>query len=293
MAAAIILLVAWWIGARSTPATLGVIVATALSSPFALFLVGLGAIGAVLRRPGWGSVLLATSVSTLIQMIVIVSTPRQPPGQEPFIPSLVAVRYMRDVLGLGAFGPTRLPISWLVPAGVVLVAAIAVGLVIVGRQGPATVRQVLVREAPAHALFVMAALSVCGFVMFVAMNYLQHKYNLRYSYIPAVLVCAGLVLGAALIRDVRPPGDGRLPTILAWAARLALPVSILVLAYGFSRTFRMETKASDGPDYVAAYRSASAACTTDAGGTIRVPISPIGAYDWVVEIPCSRVQSTR
>ena len=292
VAGSIVLLVAWWVGSRPGPGSLALLVVTGLSSPFTPILVVLVLIGALVRRPGWRPPLAITSVTALVQMAVVLTTPRVPPGRASFDLGVVILHFVRDVLVLGAFGPMRLPLSWLVPIGVVGVVAVAAILAIDARGAPADTEP---RAFAWRSLVVIAALVGTGIALFAAMLFLQQKYNARYAYVPSALLCVGLVFGSALVgsagRAAQAGGD-RARTILGGAARLILPAAVLLLAIGFARTFRLEAKASDGPDYTAAYRSLASACEGGATTSIRVPISPAGGYPWTVEIPCSRVTQT-
>ena len=291
MAASIVVIVAWWIGARSTPPTLTLLAATTVTSPFGLFLVALILVGAALRRPAWRTVLVVTAIGSLIQLVGIATTPREAPGREPFIFSLVVARYVRDVLAAGAFGPLRLPINWLVPLGIIATAAVAALVLLRPFNGDEALAG---QPRPRWLVLpIVGTLVGSGFLLFVAISVLQHKDNQRYSYIPAVLMCVALVVGAAMLRDAwAASSKGAAAAILKQIARLALPVAALVLMAGWSRTFRIETKASDGPDYIQAYRAAAMSCGGNPGGRIRVPISPVGAASWAVEIPCDRVQAS-
>jgi hypothetical protein len=288
VAGSIVLIVAWWVGARPGPGGLALVAATGLSSPFTPILVALVLIGALLRRPGWRPLLAITLVTALVQIAVVLTTPRVPPGRAPFDVGVVISHYVRDVLALGAFGPMRIPLNWLVPVGVVGAVVVAVVLAIDARRAPDDSRS----ESGAagwRSLIVIAALVGTGIALFAAMLFLQQKYNARYAYVPSALLCVALAFGSALVRGTRPGRRGGDRTFLGWVARLILPAAVLLLAVGFARTFRFETKASDGPDYTAAYRAASTACLGRAATSIRVPISPAGGYPWAVEIPCSRV----
>jgi hypothetical protein len=232
--------------------------------------------------------LVASGATALVQVAFIASTPRVPPGQDPFNLGLVIIRFVRDVVGRGAFGTTRLPLNWLVVVGIVATVALAAVLWIAARRTPGDARS-RARAAAWRSIVAVAALVGTAIVLFVAMAFLQHKYNARYGHVPSVLVCVALVLGSALLRDAGPIGARGVGRLLGWAARLALPAAALLLVLGFARTFRLETKASIGPDYAVEFRTAASACEDAGVRSIRLRISPAGAADWRVEIPCDRV----
>jgi hypothetical protein len=72
-------------------------------------------------------------------------------------------------------------------------------------------------------------------------------------------------------------------------ARATLPVVIALLALGFVRSFSVRARASNGPDYVAAYEMERGKCATGAW-LIEMAISPrVKTSKWHVRVPCSRV----
>lgn len=287
-----VLIVAWWVGARPGPSGLGLLAATGLSSPFAPVLAILGLVGLLLRGPGWRPILVVTILTSLVQVAIILTTPRVAPGSSPFDPGVVIAKFVTEVLGLGAFGPTRLPINWLVPLGIAGIVAIAAFLAVTAQRGagdPEPAAQV----SAVRTILVVAALVGTGIALFVAMAFLQHTVNARYGYIPAALMCVALVFGAALLGRVDHVGEDAARGILRGAARLMLPAAVLLLVLGFARTFSLETRSSEGPDYPAAYRVAAPTCDTGVP-SIRVRISPLAAGDvWTIDIPCSRVGALR
>jgi MFS family permease len=286
-------LVAWWVGAVASPLGLGVLGLTALSSPFAIALLALGVVGAVVRRTRWQWVIGVLSVTTVVQMAVIVTTPRQPPGREAFDLAVSVGRYVRDVLGIGAFGQIRLPPSWLVAVAVLAVGGLAVALLLLANRR----RESLTRSPAWSALVVLGALIGGSFVLFIAIQLVQHKYDRRYGYIPSTLLCVGLMLGAAFVQRVVADRNGdqqRERTGLGhWAGRLIVPAAAILLAAGFARSYRIEARASEGPDYPASFRAAAAACGAGpASGELHVPVAPIEAGFWEVRIPCGRVSGS-
>jgi hypothetical protein len=268
---------------------LALLAGTGLSSPFTAILVPFALVGAILRRPAWRPIVAIAGVTTLVQLAVNVTTPRMPPGIANLDAAHVIRYVLRDVLGHGVFGPTRLlPLNQLVLGAIVGSVVVAALLAITGQRAPDD-RQPDVRVSAYRAILVIASLTGAGIALFVAMLFLQHKFNARYVYVPSALLCIALVFGAALVGRARPVTVGGGRKVLGWAAVLVLPAAALVLVLGFARTFRLETKASNGPDYSAAIGSAAYLCRDGAASSIRVPISPIGSPVWVLEIPCSRI----
>ncbi len=283
-----VLIVAWWVGARPGPGSLALLAGTALSSPFAPILVVLGFMGVVLRRPGWRPLLAVVGLTALVQVTIILTTPREAPGSSPFDPGVVIGRFISDVLGLGAFGPARLPFNWLVPLAIAATVAIAALVAVVARRSAGD-REPDERLSAARTILVVAALVGIGTALFVATVFLQHTVRARYGYLPSALMCIALVFGSALLGRLQPVGDDPARGLLRWAVRLMLPAAALLLVLGFARTFRLETRASAGPDIPAAFRAASPTCGAGAE-SIRLRISPIDAVDvWTIDIPCSRV----
>ena len=152
----------------------------------------------------------------------------------------------------------------------------------VGPAGDADVR---------NAFLVTLGIAALGSATFFVTIYLQHAYNPRYTYMASALLVCALVFGAALLgrgAGSRPATGLGMERLTWWAARLALPIAALVLAVGFARSFRIESRSSNGPDVPAEYVVAAPSCTAGAA-SIRLPISPINADAWAIEIPCDRV----
>jgi predicted proteasome-type protease len=62
------------------------------------------------------------------------------------------------------------------------------------------------------------------------------------------------------------------------------------LVVGFGLSFRLEARASAGPDVVAAYREAREACAPGVGALRLVTAPDPASGRWSVTIPCSRVR---
>lgn len=288
VAGSITWIVAWWVGARSGLGSLALLTGTGLSSPFTAIFVPLALVGVLLKRPGWRPILAIACITALAQLAVNLTTPRLPPGTQPLDPGRIIGYVVHDVLGHGVFGPTRLPLNQLVLAGIVGSVAVAALVAFTVRRAPDD-PQPDARVSALRAILVIASLPGAGIALFITMLLLQHKFNARYVYVPSALLCIALIFGAALVGGARSVNEGGARRLLDWAVALMLPAAALVLILGFARTFRLETKASDGPDYSAAFGSAASACRDGAVGSIRVPISPVSSTAWAVEIPCRRI----
>ena len=289
LVASIVVQVGWLAGHRLRVVDYGLIVATGLSSPFAPLLVVLAVLGLLLRREDAIALVALTAFSAAIQAFVALTSPRVPPGQLPFDLGQATQVFIQSVVRDGPFGMIRVPPGWLVTAGVAAVCSIALARYLLGRSraddeagGDADVR---------NAFLVTLGIAVLGSATFFVTIYLQHAYNPRYTYMASALLVCALVFGAALLgrgAGSRPATGLGMEPLTWWAARLALPIAALVLAVGFARSFRIETRSSNGPDVPAEYVVAAPSCAAGAA-SIRLPISPINADAWAIEIPCDRV----
>jgi hypothetical protein len=289
LAASIMVQFAWLAGHRLRVFDYGLVVAAGLSSPFAPVLLALAILGLVLRRPNAAALVASTAVSAAIQAYVGLTSPRTPPGELPFDLGQAIKVFVQFVVRDGPFGPIRVPPGWVVAAGVAVVCGIGVVRYLRGR---ARADDDAVGHADARdAFLVTLGIAAVGSATFFVTIYLQRAYNPRYTYMASALLVSALVFGAALLgrgAGSRHATRSRFDQGMWWAARLALPVAAFVLAVGFARSFRIETRSSNGPDVMAEYVAAAPNC--DSGATsIRLPISPINADDWTIEIPCDRV----
>ena len=289
IAASITWIVAWWVGARPRRGGLALLVGTGLSSPFPAILVALAVVGALLRRPSWRPILAIACVAALVQLAVNLTTPRVPPGTEHMDLGR-AIRFVNvDVLDRGVFGTTRLPLNQLVLAGIV-VSVVVAALLAITRRGTPDDPQLDSRWAALRAILVIAALTGAGIALFIAMLFLQHRFNVRYAYVPSALLCIGLVFGAALVGRARPVNAAGARGVLGWAAALMLPAAVLVLGLGFARTLGIERRRRlAGPITRRPRLRGHHLCRDPAVRSVRLPISPIGSPVWVLEIPCNRI----
>src|SRR5439155_715847 len=73
------------------------------------------------------------------------------------------------------------------------------------------------------------------------------------------------------------------------AAAALVPALAVFLAIGFARSFRLEARASSGPDVSQELATAEAACTP-ASRSVTITISPHPATNlWEVRVPCERL----
>ena len=289
LVASIVVQFAWLAGHRLSVFDYGLMVATGLSSPFAPLLVVLAVGGLLLRREDAVALVALTAFSASVQAFVALTSPRIPPGQLPFDLGQASQVFIQFVVRDGPFGMIRVPPGWLVTAGVAAVCAIAIARYLIGRaraddDGDPNA-EVL------SAFLVTIGIAAVGSATFFVTIYLQRAYNPRYTYMASALLVCALVFGAALLgrgAGARPASARGFGLLLWWAARLALPIAVVVLAVGFARSFRIETRSSNGPDVPAEYVIAAPSCSAGAA-SIRLPISPINADAWAIEIPCDRV----
>jgi hypothetical protein len=245
-------------------------------------------LGLILRRSHAIALVALTAVCAAIQAYFGLTSRRISSGQPPFDVGQAIRVFVQYVIENGSFGHIRTPPGWVVATGIVTVCGVAVVRYLLAR---ARVEYALERADLRKALFVTIGIVAVGSATFFVTIYLQRAYNARYTYMASALLVCALVFGAALLgrgASTRPATGHGLDRWTWWAARLALPIAAFVLAVGFARSFRLETRSSDGPDFFVEYAGTAPNCSSGAT-SIRVPISPIGADNWTIEIPCDRV----
>jgi hypothetical protein len=286
LAGGIVILVTGWLGRRLDTVDLSVLVAAGLSSAFAPILFVLALVLVAVQRPRQWLPLIVVTVCSVVQVLTSILTPRPNPPAEPIGIDGYLRAYFTDVIGRGPFGGLRLPPDWLVTAGFVVVLVVLIAIW-VRQRGQTTDEATEASARPLPVIAAMLALAVIGVVVFVVSTYLNHVANPRYAYLPTVLTTAALILGAALLPlSLRSPR----PAPLA-LGRFVLPAVCVVLAIGYARSFVVDARASNGPDFVAGYQGAQATCRAPAVDRAAVRIAPYPATDdWFVEIPCSRVR---
>jgi hypothetical protein len=279
LTAAVIVLVCAWIGGRLDRFDIGLVAIAGLSSALAPILAILALPGVILRRPGARPVLAVAVVVAFVQVATELGTPREAAGTVPLGLNSVVAALGDIVISTGFFGTVRTPPGWIVPAGIAVVT-----LIVAEAASRADWR------AAVGPIAVIAALVAVGLVVFGASILLNRAVNPRYAYVPAAMMVAALAIGTglaarALATDTRV-GAVRVRRRLAMLLVLA---AALVLAVGFGRSFRLDARASSGPDVPREMRAMAAECVAGTEG-VTIPISPRPASnDWTVTVPCARL----
>ena len=280
LVAAVVVLVAGWIGRRPQAADIGLVAAAAFSSAFAPLLVGLAVPALLRRQPGSRPVFALTALATVMQVGASVAHPRNEPVQRMIDGSAFAEYAWSQIVGRGAFGGHAFPLDAAVWFGLVVVGAVLASLAFRSRAP---------EVAAKRALAAVVALTAIGLAIATASVVLNNFLGPRYAYVPATLAVIALVLGSARASTLLI-GDPRLPFVARTLGRgLTALVSVGLIA-GFALSFRLEARASGGPDVLAEYRAASAACRAGED-QIRLVTAPDPASGrWSVTVPCDRVR---
>jgi hypothetical protein len=281
LTAAVIVLVCGWIGGRLDRYDAGLVAIAGLSSALAPILAILALPGVLLGRPGSRPVLAVAVVVAVVQMATELGTPREAAGAVPLGLNNVMAAFGDIVIGTGFFGNLRTPPGWTVPAGIVVVT------LIVAAESRADWRSV------AGSIAVIWTLVAVGLVVFGASILLNRAVNPRYAYVPTAMMIAALIIGSGLAGRAlaaRPPAtNASVGTLRKNLAMLLVPAVALVLAVGFGRSFRLEARASTGPDVPQEMRALAAECLTRTD-SVKIPISPRPASnDWTLTVPCARL----
>lgn len=276
LAAAVIILVGAWVDGRFDGFDVGLVAFAGLSSALAPVLAVLAIPSVARGRPGARAVLAVATVVAIVQVATYLGAPRQPAGPVPLGPADVVGGLQGLVVGNGFFGNLRTPPGWAIPAGLMAVAPLAIWA------AGSNWRSVV------PGLGAVATLVVVGLLVFATSVVFNRALNPRYAYIPTTLWVAALVIGSTLpARNLAARrGAGPLRRNLAL---VLLPAVGVLLAVGFVRSFRLEARASGGPDVPAELEASAARCGP---GTdrVRVPISPRPATDeWTLALPCGRL----
>ena len=301
LAGGIVILVTGWLGRDLDGIDLSVLAAAGLSSAFVPVLFALALVLVAVRRPRPWVPLIVVALCSAVQVVTSILSPRPSPPAESIGLQGYLRAYVIDVVGRGPFGGLRLPPDWLVTAGFV---AVVVVLVAVRLRSRGWSSDDAARTAPIRPLAVVAVmltLAGIGVAVFVISTWLNHVANPRYAYLPTVMTTVALILGATLLPPtVRRTDDaGASPARPARASRMTasslaavvLPAICVVLAVGYARSFLVDARASNGPDFEVGYQGARATCAAPAAERAAVRIAPYPATDdWFVEIPCSRVR---
>jgi hypothetical protein len=327
LVAAVVVLLCTWLGRRLRWWDLVLVAATALSSAFA-FLLPILAIGGVQRRTDRARRHLALiAVLAIPQTVVILTaTRRVPEGDVSIMKAVTGFRDL--VLLQGWFGGRGLPPDWLVPVALVAITILLIALARRPTTGVAAPDRPIAEDPAEHPpehpagtggadrprlsiqLAVLVALVGFGTVIFFVSVFLNRVVNPRYAYTPAALIAIALaVAGGWVSIEARhrtlpswwPRSGGRRAGERAPASRsmsgalgltqvidVLLLVGLLAMAVGYGLSFRLQSRASPGPNVVAEIERSAHTCITDQG-RVAVPISPQASPPlWTVEIPCSR-----
>jgi hypothetical protein len=270
LCAATIAIVCSWLGARISLWTIGLVALTGLTSAFAPLIAVLAAAAVALHRPRARPLLLVASGTAFIQLIVELTSPRAVSPADAVTLGAV-LRFLRDeVIGRGFFGDVPMPAGLVVP--VLIVVALA-GVALVERD----------RRLAIRAVIAVGALVVTGLALCVASIILNRVMNPRYAYLPTSMMVAALALAGGLLAGAL---RRRSPTVGRWAPML-LPLIVAVVGVGFALSFRLEARASTGPDVPVEIR---ALIGCPAGSSATIIISPMRATNpWLMKIPCSRL----
>jgi hypothetical protein len=266
-----IAIVGSWVGSRISPWAIGMAGITGLTSAFSP-LIAVFSLGSVIGRRPRAPLLFIVSTSTaLVQVTVELTSHRViPPG--PGVTAGEVIDFFRDeVIRHGFFGQVPLPPDVVVP---ILVVVTFAGLLFVQPD-----RKVVVGVSLALGVLVATGVGLCVFSLI-----LNGSLNPRYAYFPAAMIVAALAIAGGFLAA----GFGRgSPPRRRWA-RIVMPSIIVLVGVGFAPAFRLQARASSGPDVPAEIRAAAAACAP--GSVATIPISPTPASDlWAVMIPCSRL----
>jgi hypothetical protein len=269
---ATIAIVCSWLGARISPWTIGLAAITGLTSAFSPLIAIFSAGAVVMRRPRALRLFIVSTCAAIVQAGVELTSHRETPAVPGVPADRLLVFFRDDVIRHGFFGQVPMPAGLVVPVLAVLALA---GVAFAHRD-----RRVVV----IGVAFGVAALVATGIALPVVSIVLNRAANPRYAYLPdsmmvAALAVVGGFLAAGLARG-SPPSRS--------CARLVMPSLVAVVGVGFALSFRLETRASGGPDVPVEIRAAAATCVS--GGFATIFISPRPATDsWAVAIPCTRL----
>ena len=276
LTAALVVLACAWIGFRLDRFDAALVAIAGLSSALAPLLVILAIPGVVLGRPGARGVLAVALTVGVAQVATELGTPREAAGAIPLGLTNVLNAFGDIVIGNGFFGTVRTPPGWTIPAAIALV------ILITAAASRAH------WHVAARGIVVVATLVAVGLVTFGASILLNRVANPRYAYVPTAMSIAALAVGTGLAARALAT-NGPIGTIRRRFGMLLVPAVALLLALGFGRSFRLEARASSGPDVPQELQAAAVECGT-ATASINIPISPRPASsDWTLTVPCDRL----
>ena len=274
-AAAVLIVVAAWLGRAPRGLDLAAVAGMTLSSALGPIIAILAGAGWLTRKPGCGRLAVVALVGSLIQAGVAITVPRDPPLHDPLGLDVALRAFVANVLIAGPFGPSAPGPGWALAALVATLAGIAAVLATRQPRRPA-------------ALTAIAALIVAGLVAYVTAALVNRWEGPRYAYAPGVLLIEAAIVGAALIAAAINSQAVRRSS--RWLPRLPLVLAVAVVAIGAVSSYRLESRTSNGPDYDLEFAAAISRCLDGATESVRVPISPWPSdRTWTVEVPCDRV----
>ena len=289
LAASAVVLVCGWLGRTPGIADMVLIACTTLSSALSPLLIPLAIVPVLQRRPRARVMLAVTALGAIVQAWVILTSHRSSVGRAPLGLFEIARGSVREMVVDGWFGPRHR--FWNM-AVVVLTGVVLAALAVVPRRSP--------RRDRALAFGAAATLVLFGFVVYWASIVLNRTtFSYRYGYEPAALVLAALAVGCGLLAARAAPGPaadgdeiepssgamGRAPRV-PWRTLLAWGLAG-VLLLGVARTFRVEARASRGPDAAAQLAEGRGVCASTPGADrFHVLVSPNYRRRWFVDVPC-------
>jgi hypothetical protein len=288
LAASVIVLLAAWTGRRPGRGDLVLVAATALSSALAPLLLVLAIVPAMLRLPRGRPLLAVTASATAVQLLVMLMNHRTLPSAAPLAIDTLLAGLRRYLFDQGWFGPKHDLLNHAVPA-LAAVAVVALWVILWRRPLEADGA----RWRSARAGLAVAALPVVGIAVFVASAVVNGTVNPRYAYVGSVLILATIAaavgLGARQLgASRRGPAGRRVSGGHGTVATAVVLVVVAGLGLGFARSFRLEARASAGPDTRQEIADGRGGCVSADDGLV-VPISPAGSSSttWTMTVPCS------
>jgi hypothetical protein len=291
--------------------------ATALSSALALILPIL-AVGAVVVGTSHARRHLALMAALVVPQAYVVVTAVRRVSNEDVTLARVVTAFQDLVVSQGWFGGQGPIPDVIVPIALVGSAVALVILARLPRRAGSDVpshrpgAETAVRSASdaglARRLLALAGLVSVGTAIFAASVYLNRTVNPRYGYAPAAMISIGLVLACGWValegrrRTLRfglgtdPESGGPTGSKAASPERdrlvslttVSTLVVVLAIAIVYGSSFRLRSRASSGPDVVAAIHRAGRQCAA-ATERVTVPVSPrVQPLIWTIEIPCDR-----
>lgn len=292
LAASIMVLTCGWLGRRVGAADLLLLALTALSSPFAVLLLGFGLGGVVARAQSARRALGVVAVALVPQLVVIATSHRDPPLQSVDLEYVLLV--WRGVGGEAWFGPR--PWNLLVPA--LLIVTIVALLELAHIRLRRGLGLVVDSRLLAGAICATVALPAVGLALLAVSVRTNGGYADRYAYEAAVLTACAVAIGcgvaSAAARAAIDEAAVSGASSFRWAHRAAVwapSLVVITMGFGFVLSFRLVAAASSGPDVVDEIATARPVCMSGAPAAI-VTISPRATSPtgrvWSVAIPCER-----